>query len=81
MIAEYGISWLLPRIVGSGRALDLLLSGRIVLGEEALRMGLVDRVLPQDELLDGAIGYAEDLARNCSPTSIAVIKGQIRVLA
>jgi enoyl-CoA hydratase/carnithine racemase len=77
LIAEYGISWLLPRIVGTGAALDLLLSGRIVLGEEALALGLVNRVCEPEQLVDQALAYAEDLARNCSPTSMAIIKRQV----
>ena len=51
LIAEYGIAWLLPRLVGQSRALDLLMSARVVLGDEALAMGLVDRVVAADELL------------------------------
>jgi len=78
LIAEYGMSWLLPRLVGTSRSLDLLLSGRIVLGEEAHRLGLVDFLLEPDQLLDGAIEYADDLARNCSPTSMAIMKGQVQ---
>jgi enoyl-CoA hydratase/carnithine racemase len=78
LIAEYGISWLLPRIVGQSRALDVLLSGRIVLGDEAHRIGLVDHLCPPEALLDEAVAYAEDLATNCSPTSMAVIKAQVR---
>ena len=50
--AEYGLSWVLPRLVGVGHATDLLLSSRVVLGEEAERMGLVNRAVPGDELLD-----------------------------
>jgi enoyl-CoA hydratase/carnithine racemase len=78
LIAEYGISWLLPRLVGQSRALDLLLSGRTVLGEEARRIGLVDHLCPPATLLDETVAYAQDLAANCSPTSIAVIKDQVR---
>jgi enoyl-CoA hydratase/carnithine racemase len=78
LIAEYGISWLLPRIVGVSRALDLLISGRVVLGDEAERIGLVDRVEPAERLVDEAVAYALDLARNCSPTSMAVIKSQVQ---
>ena len=78
LIAEYGAAWLLPRLVGTSRALDLLLSGRVVRGEEALRIGLVDYLAPPETLLEVALNYAADLADNCSPTSMAVIKGQVR---
>ncbi|KHL15076.1 enoyl-CoA hydratase/carnithine racemase [Mumia flava] len=78
LIAEYGVAWLLPRIVGQSRALDLLISGRVVLGDEAYAMGLVDRVVGSDGLLDAAVAYAEELATWCSPTSIGVIKDQVR---
>ncbi len=77
LVAEYTASWLLPRLIGTGRALDLLLSGRVVLAEEALAMGLVNRVVPAEELVDAAIAYAADLAANCSPASMAVIKQQV----
>lgn len=77
LIAEWGVSWTLPRLVGTGRALDLLLSSRVVLAEEAAEMGLVNRVLPADELLPHAIAYAEHLARTVSPTSMQVIKQQV----
>ncbi|MGH3389905.1 MAG: enoyl-CoA hydratase-related protein [Actinomadura sp.] len=77
LIAEYGIAWLLPRLVGTSRALDLLVSGRVVLGERAYAMGLVDELAAPEDLLDTAVGYARDLAENCSPTSIAVIKRQV----
>jgi enoyl-CoA hydratase/carnithine racemase len=78
LIAEYGLSWLLPRVVGTSRALDLLLSGRVVLGVEAYRMALVDRLVTRDLLVDEAIAYAQDLAQNCSPTSMAIIKKQVQ---
>ena len=77
LIAEHGISWVLPRVVGPSRALDLLLSGRVVLAEEALGMGLVDRVVAPQELRDTVTAYARDLAANCSPTSMAAIKHQV----
>ena len=57
-MAEHGISWILPRLVGQARALDLLLSGRVVLAEEAAAMGMVNEVVPPDELLDRALAYA-----------------------
>lgn len=77
LIAEHGASWLLPRLVGTSRALDLLLSARVVLAEEALEMGLVNRVLPGEALVEEAVAYARDLAANCSPASMAIIKRQI----
>ena len=78
LVAEYGISWLLPRLVGPSRALDLLLSGRVVRGEEALQLGLVDRLGEPDALVDDAVAYAADLAEHCSPWSMATIKAQVR---
>ncbi len=77
LIAEYGCAWTLPRIVGQANALDLLMSSRVVLAEEALQMGLVNRVLPADELVAATQAYARDLATNCSPTSMAVMKRQV----
>jgi enoyl-CoA hydratase/carnithine racemase len=78
LVAEDGTSWLLPRIVGLPRALDLLLSGRVVLAEEAREMGLVDRVVATERVLDEALAYAGDLAENCSPAAMASIKAQVR---
>jgi enoyl-CoA hydratase/carnithine racemase len=77
LIAEYGISWFLPRVVGWGAALDLLLSGRTFYADEAAELGLVKEVLPPDQLLPRAIAYAEDIATNCAPSSLAVIKRQV----
>jgi enoyl-CoA hydratase/carnithine racemase len=77
LIAEHGISWVLPRLVGPADALDLLLSGRVVLAEEAHALGLVNRVLAPDALLDAALAYARELAVNCSPASMATIKRQV----
>ena len=62
LIAEYGISWILPRVVGWGAALDLLLSGRVFYADEAAELGLVKEVVPPEELLPRAIAYAEDIA-------------------
>jgi enoyl-CoA hydratase/carnithine racemase len=77
LVAEHGISWILPRLVGPARALDLLLSGRVVLAEEAAELGLVNRALPADSLLDETVAYARDLAVNCSPASMAAMKRQV----
>lgn len=77
LVAEHGISWILPRLVGPARALDLLLSGRVVLAEEAGELGLVNRVLAPEELLETTLAYARELAVNCSPSSMATMKRQL----
>lgn len=77
LVAEHGISWLLPRLVGPARALDLLLSGRVVLGREAAAMGLVNAAMPRETVLEQALAYARDLAVNCSPASMATMKRQV----
>ncbi|WP_128429887.1 enoyl-CoA hydratase-related protein [Streptomyces cyaneus] len=77
LIAEYGISWLLPRLVGHSRATDLLLSSRMVDAEEALRIGLLDHLAPTRSVIDAAVEYATDLATRCSPASMATIKSQL----
>src|SRR5262245_4521839 len=78
LVAEYGLAWLLPRMIGQARALDLLLSARIISGEEVVRMGIADRLCPADQVLDQAVAYAGDLAANCSPASMAIIKDMVR---
>lgn len=77
LIAEYGISWILPKVVGWGAALDLLMSGRVFYAEEALELGMVKEVVPPDQLFSRAIEYAADIAANCAPSSLAVIKRQV----
>ena len=77
LIAEWGASWILPRLIGPSRALDLLWSSRKVGAAEAFSLGLVDRVFPHEELLAECRRYVEDLAANCSPTSIATMKRQV----
>ncbi len=75
--AEYGLSWLLPRIVGLTHANDLLLSSRVFKAEEAAQMGLVNKVLPRDDVYPAAMAYAEALVRDVSPASLATTKRQI----
>lgn len=77
LIAEYGMAWMLPRIVGYSNALDLLFSGRTIDAAEALRMGLANRVFPQETFLDQVYDYARDLASNVSPRSMKVMKQQV----
>ncbi len=74
---EWGITWLLPRLVGPARAAELLYSSRVVLAEEAERIGLVNRVLPPDELLDGTLDFARTMAREIAPSSLRVLKAQL----
>jgi enoyl-CoA hydratase/carnithine racemase len=77
LTAEYGLAWLLPRLIGTANALDLLLSARLVDAVEAKDMGLVSRLLEPDQLLPVALAYARDLAVNCSPWAMAQIKRQV----
>jgi enoyl-CoA hydratase/carnithine racemase len=77
LIAEHGISWMLPRIVGHANALDLLLSARRVSSDEALRIGLVNRICPPDQLAEQTYAYARDLVEFVSPSAMAVIKRQL----
>ena len=77
LIAEHGISWLLPKLVGPAHALDLLLSARRISGKEALRIGLVNRLYAPDQLREQTYAYARDLADFVSPSAMAVIKRQL----
>lgn len=70
---EMGVSWLLPRLIGVARSNDLLLTGRVVDADEALAMGLVSRILPDDELLEGCLDVAEQMCRY-SPYGLAMTK-------
>jgi enoyl-CoA hydratase/carnithine racemase len=77
LIAEYGMAWMLPRLVGLPNALDLLLSARTIEAAEALRMGLVNQVFPNDVFLEKVGENARDMASNVSPRSLRVIKRQL----
>jgi enoyl-CoA hydratase/carnithine racemase len=77
LVAEWGLSWLLPRLVGPAVALDLLFSSRKVRGTEAASLGLVNAAMPADEVLPHAVAYIENLAQRVSPTSLAVMKSQV----
>lgn len=77
LIAEHGISYTLTRLAGLSAALDLLVSARKFDADEALRLGVVDRVLAPDQLMTAVRAYARDLADNVSPRSMAVIKRQL----
>lgn len=77
LIAEFGISWILPRLTSWAVALDLLLSARTFLADEAAELGLVKEVVAPECLMRRVLEYAEDMAQNCSPASMAVIKRQV----
>jgi enoyl-CoA hydratase/carnithine racemase len=71
------MSWLLPRLVGVANALDLLLSARTITADEALRLGLVQRVVPAGQAYAAALEYAVEMASQCSPMAMATIKRQV----
>jgi enoyl-CoA hydratase/carnithine racemase len=71
---ELGSHFLLPRVVGFSHAADLLISGRTFDGSYAAAIGLASQALPADAVLPSALEYAHDIARDCSPTSCAIVK-------
>jgi enoyl-CoA hydratase/carnithine racemase len=75
--AEYGLSWVLPRIVGLTHANDILLSSRVFTAEEADRMGFLNRIIAPERLMDEVLAYARDLARSVAPGSARETKRQI----
>ncbi len=77
LIGEFGISWFLPRLVGTGAALDLLFSSRRVTGADAASIGLVNAALPAGDVVGHSVRYVQQLAARCSPTSMATIKRQV----
>lgn len=76
LIAEMGMSWLLQRLVGTGRGLDLMLSARLVRAAEAREMGLVEFLVPHDRLLDEARAYARTMVEGSSPRAMRMMKYQ-----
>lgn len=77
VIAAINVSWILPRVVGSAVALDLLLSARVFDADEAARLGLVKEVVPGEQLMARTRAYAGDIAAHCAPSALAVIKKQV----
>lgn len=75
--AEYGLSWILPKIVGTTRAMELLLTSRVFMADEALDLGFLNAVLPEDELLPRVLHYAENLASSVAPTSLRETRRQV----
>ena len=77
LVAEHGQSWILPRLIGPSKALDLFWSSRKVEAEEALALGLVNRVFPGDELIQQAKAYIQNLSDHSAPSSMMVMKQQV----
>lgn len=77
LIAEHGVSWLLPRLIGLPAAMDLLCSARKFRAPEALALGLVSRVIADDRLMAETRAYARLMADTVSPRSVAVMKRQL----
>jgi enoyl-CoA hydratase/carnithine racemase len=77
LVAEHGVSWILPRLIGPAHALDILLSGRKFDGIEAERLGVVNRVVEHDQLLDHARTYLTLMATASAPRSLQTMKHQV----
>ncbi len=75
--AEYGTDWLLPRVLGLSRAFEVMSSGKLYDGQACLRLGLVNEVLPDAELLPYVLALATQMAATCSPRALAMIKTQL----
>ncbi len=77
LIDRHGVSWLLPHLVGPAHSLDLLMSARKVMADEAEKIGLVNRTFPQENFMANVMDYARMLSETVSPRSMAVMKAQI----
>ena len=75
--AEFGLSWVLPRIIGLTHANDILLSSRVFTAEEALTMGFLNRIVPADQLMAEVMAYAHNIAVSVAPGSARETKRQI----
>ena len=74
IMPDADLIWIVPRLIGLSRALDILLTGRIFSGAEAAEMGLVARAVPRERVLETALETAHDIARNVAPVSAAITK-------
>lgn len=75
LVAEYGVAWLLPRLIGLPAATDLLLTGRTIDAQEALALGLVQSV--HGDALEAARAWARGVAQSSSPSAMAAMKRQL----
>ena len=76
LVAEHGLAWLLPRLIGPLHTADLLLSGRTIEAQEASLMGMA-LLRPSEGFHEAVMAYAKDLASSCSPRSVRMIKKQL----
>lgn len=74
IMPDADLIWLIPRMIGYGPAMDVLLTGRIFTGAEAKELGLVNRAVPREQVLDTALEMARDIAANTGPVSVAITK-------
>ncbi len=74
LVSEANSNWLLPRMIGVTRSLELLLSGRTFSGREAAEWGIAARSFPKDDVLPAALDLARDIAANTAPASVSIIK-------
>ncbi len=73
-VCDAASSWFLPRLVGPAKAVELCCTGRIFNAQEALQMGLVTEVVPEDKVYERAVEIAKEMYVNCSPMSIAMCR-------
>jgi enoyl-CoA hydratase/carnithine racemase len=74
VIPEANSLWLVPRLIGVSRAMELLLTGRLFTGAEAVELGLASRAVERDQVLPAAMELARDIAANVAPASAAITK-------
>ncbi len=77
VVPEVGSQWLVPRLVGASRGMELLLTGRLFRGREGADIGLFSAAVPGDEVLDHALGMARDIGTNVAPASAAIVKRNV----
>ena len=74
--AEYGLSWVLPRIMGLGRANDILLTSRVFLSDEAYQLGFVNSLFPREALVEASLDYLRQMLATVSPNSLRQTRWQ-----
>ena len=77
LVAEHGISWILPRLVGHAHAMDILFTGRVFLAEEAEKIGLINKCFSAENFIESTMDYVKMLSETSSPRSISVMKAQV----